>query len=446
MLVFVLHASPARADHTGRLYIKHNGKIALAIDPQGNLFTRGYQYSSSTDAQGLQIKRSGSTVYSIGPDDATNRERLGVLNIATIWSVSENGTVPLGVSGSLLVSASGLPVAELTASGALPIKKQNAVAFAYRGDFRYLTDVQKQIFIDAVIAMDNTFYPGTAGVQNPSGNGYVAMGGASYWDKGGQMHQVLFDSIHGGPVFLPWHRQMMRWMENLLRSYDPLISLPYWDWQTHPVTDSPAIVGPSGWLGAETGRLGFPFDSLDNGGVLAGSWEEPGCNQYYWNGQVPPNTPLCDPSRPPQMLDHYVSSGTPPGDPSNGTPDAAIWTLPTWEQMRGALESVHNSAHGFLCNHGEVSGGRAPEDPMFWLLHTNTDKIWALWQQGDPARETAAGAYGGEGASLSGSIEPWTSGGGSPDGHPLRPWGAPDNLSDPITYTNQAIVQRPLYK
>jgi hypothetical protein len=50
------------------------------------------------------------------------------------------------------------------------------------------------------------------------------------------------NAAHRGPVFLPWHRLMLRFMElNLQRVLeDPTFGLPYWDWT---VDGSPAADG-----------------------------------------------------------------------------------------------------------------------------------------------------------------------------------------------------------
>ncbi len=88
-------------------------------------------------------------------------------------------------------------------------------------------------------------------------------------------------------------------------------------------------------------------------------------------------------------------SGPPglPGNVSNFKTDQQMVTagdsLPEAQQfpaLRVALELMHDSIHGYL---GGTVGGdphHAFHDPFVFLLHSNADRLWAMWQRA-PGRE-----------------------------------------------------------
>ena len=59
--------------------------------------------------------------------------------------------------------------------------------------------------------------------------------------------------------------------------------------------------------------------------------------------------------------------------------DEEIIEAPTYREMRKMLERVHNSAHTYI-------GGTIPEphtafrDPFVFLIHSNVDRLFAMWQ------------------------------------------------------------------
>ena len=78
---------------------------------------------------------------------------------------------------------------------------------------------------DAFIELNNRHFPG-ARTDRPPG------GGVSWWFKQDEIHQATH--VHGGPEFLPWHREIVNRFEAMLREINPLLSLHYWDWTQDP--------------------------------------------------------------------------------------------------------------------------------------------------------------------------------------------------------------------
>jgi tyrosinase len=150
---------------------------------------------------------------------------------------------------------------------------------------------------------------------------------AIHSDMGHRMH-----SSHGAigtQRFLPWHRQYLLECENLLRTYEPSVRIPYWHYQHQE-------------------------------GIRPNDHLRP---DWVWQ---PPNV-------------------------KRGTPDASF-SLPTQQTLDSidqnttytgftfALEGgAHNNVHNW-CNGTIRSIPTAAQDPIFWLLHANVDRIWDLWQ------------------------------------------------------------------
>lgn len=78
---------------------------------------------------------------------------------------------------------------------------------------------ERVLLRDALIEMNRRFFPGSRTDPIP--------GHVSWWFKQDEIHQATH--VHGGPEFLPWHRELVNRMEELLRQIEPRLSLHYWD-------------------------------------------------------------------------------------------------------------------------------------------------------------------------------------------------------------------------
>ncbi|MBQ5948694.1 tyrosinase family protein [Massilia sp. ST3] len=155
-------------------------------------------------------------------------------------------------------------------------------------------------------------------------------------------HDAHFNhGIHWGPAFLPWHRHFLLLLEGELRQFDDRVSLPYWDW-TRPDSRDIDVEPWKSFFGGRN-KSGGRFD--------------------HWD---------------------FVRRS-----------DAAGVVLPSIGDVLGELGAAdypafraiecgtHFPAHNWV---GEsMSGGRSPDDPLFYLHHCNVDRIWAIWQLNHPA-------------------------------------------------------------
>jgi hypothetical protein len=245
--------------------------------------------------------------------------------------------------------------------------------------------------------------------------------GVSHWFKQDQIHQATH--VHGGPAFLPWHRNLLNKFEELLRKVEPEISLHYWDWKQDPANIN--LLGPNGLMGASHGMLKSPFDILHNNGIFAGSRDE------TQNPVDPPQSVTRDLNMSIQFpVDEFIVDIADSEDEVN-----------QWHLFRLELEDWHNNAHGVIGGN-LLSGHRSFEDPFVFLLHSNIDRIWAKWQlkPGKDWRRDAEKIYGFESdhPQLNEILEPWGGGGTDPT-QKIRPWGS-DFPAETVTSKDISII------
>jgi len=270
---------------------------------------------------------------------------------------------------------------------------------------------------DAILELDRRAYPD----------------GVSFWDKQDQIHQATH--VHGGPAFIPWHRELVNRFEALLKQVDPTVALHYWDWQTDPRSSPDGAGGTvnlftTGFMGSPSGRAGPPLDGFDNGGSFPGSRDDTG-----------------NPADPPREIRRNIGAGAPALNP-DATLLAAGNGLPEAEQyhaVREAIEDAHNSAHGYFGPGSNIAAAHASfEDPFVFLLHSNVDRLWAKWQRepGQVWRLDPARVYGNEGTDprILENLQPWAGGTGT------RPWAPPDNQQQVKTCKHPSIVEPPRYQ
>ncbi len=132
-----------------------------------------------------------------------------------------------------------------------------------------------------------------------------------------------------GTNFLAWHRWFLVRLERRLQQVDPSVTIPYWD----PIKNPPipaALTDPALLNSWSVDR--DPFDA----------------------SQLPTSADL-----------------------------AAVNARSTFPSFQTALESMHAGVHNAVG--GDMAGAGSPTDPVFWLHHSNIDRIWSKWQKKHPA-------------------------------------------------------------
>lgn len=209
------------------------------------------------------------------------------------------------------------------------------------------------------------------------------------YDKYVTMHQGAGGHGHGGPAFFPWHREYLRRFEQELQAIDASVNLPYWDWTVANLNGA----GTASLIWADD-FMGGPGDAGDNFKVKTGPFAG-------WN-----------------LRRNAFNIFSFPGGGGN---IAASMSQLNYTQFR-AIEGPHGGAHVWVGgNVGNVS--IAPQDPVFWLIHSNVDRLWAEWttnHQGTPGWVQYAPTSGGPlGHNLNDTMWPWN-GTTSPFG--ISPW------------------------
>jgi hypothetical protein len=301
-----------------------------------------------------------------------------------------------------------------------------ALGDGIRRNIAHIDPTERALLRDALIELNQQphFFPGSRTDPIP--------GGVSWWFKQDEIHQATH--VHGGPEFLPWHRELVNRLEQMLRVINPQLSLHYWDW-----TQDPRAIPNANLGGGMTGTLNlFTPDFMGYGGSTLAPIGEPWLSAGYY---VPGASPDRDgmggtPADPPQLVNRNVL-----GSPASPSGDTAIVEAADYATMRGLLEFVHNRMHGFVNMGSQHTSFR---DPFVFLLHSNVDRLFALWQT-DPAhpeRLDPNAVYGSESgdAGLNSDIMPWS---GVPP--TVRPFAPPENQQVAKDYKHPSVVTPPLY-
>ena len=281
-----------------------------------------------------------------------------------------------------------------------------ALGDGIRYNIRSVSATERTRLKNAILALQSKKFAGSKNDTPP--------GGVSYWFKQDEIHQATH--VHGGPEFLPWHRELCNRFEQMIRDVDPDLSLHYWDWN-----EDPHDLFDSTFMGSASGNAGAPWEGTVYDPAAAVHRDDTG------NPADPPNE---------------LTRGLPAGGPSLLPADADILTASSYQLMRSRLESKHNDAHSSYIGGTIANAHISFRDPFVFLLHSNVDRLFAMWQAqpGHPERLNPASVYGAEQGEMAAvNLEPWSS------QLSTRPWAPPENQQQPKTYTHPSVVAPPCY-
>ena len=244
------------------------------------------------------------------------------------------------------------------------------------------------------------------------------------WFRNSFIHAL--DCPHGNWWFFVWHRGWLGWFEQTLRQFsgNPDFAIPYWDW-----TELPKI--PPGMFDGVLDPSNPPFDPVLKDFPTYFNYLNPALTTY-WNGlsqaqlnqlqtrmipslaslwsQVQGNatdgsmftttpyaryitaaSPDLDVSTKKMVAPNMVLSGLAPTQFSkfNSGQTPSHNTQPGGTSVFAILEgNPHNSVHNNIggvghvqnpLNFGFMADNLSPTDPIFFLHHSNMDRLWDVW-------------------------------------------------------------------
>ncbi|KAJ3485641.1 hypothetical protein NLG97_g6771 [Lecanicillium saksenae] len=233
-----------------------------------------------------------------------------------------------------------------------------------RKEWRTLSATEQQSYIDAIKCIS----------EQPS----RFQDGTSRHDDFALAHIAEGLHIHYAAAFLPWHRHFIHTFEQTLRKEcNYTRSLVYWDWSLDaedlaqsPIW-SPSAFGPSGNSSGKT--------SVGNGYCVV---DGPFANvTRHWQAKVQGGESEILSN--PHCLSRGFQTGTKKEELQSRVSQQAVENILVQDSYASFFTSledhVHNAIPQFV--RGDFLLQTAPNDPVFYLHHTQIDRLWWIWQQ-----------------------------------------------------------------
>jgi tyrosinase len=221
---------------------------------------------------------------------------------------------------------------------------REGVMVRIRKNANTLTTAEGNRFLEALKKMDLTY------------NDYIDFVKTHSRDNTGvQLSKIASRQAHAGSAFLPWHRAYILHLERLLQAADPGVALPYWKFDAN----APQVFNEN-----------FMGSNSDGNMVILSA-----------------TNPIVSWTLPGEGVLTGIQRKTPYGD--NGHPKVASETATlglgspsfSFSSFKSMERTFHNPAHS---KSGSTSWlvpqYTSNRDPLFFLLHSNVDRVWAKWQ------------------------------------------------------------------
>jgi tyrosinase len=270
-----------------------------------------------------------------------------------------------------------------------------------RKNVKQLSKRDRERYVDAVLKLKE--------VESPYDSSF------SYYDQfvawhialcvcePGMPHSAMMQG-HGGPMFLPWHRVFTLLFENALRQVSGnKITVPYWDWTDQDTS----VVFRNDFMGG----AGDPENdyAVTSGPFRKGKWKfnvkNPGTRWAMFDSKYLRRALVMTPFPLPTQADIDGAMVAPNYDvaPFDDTADTSLSFRNNLEGNRGDVprtdqpcgedgtmplpvtgSGIHNGIHawiGGIAQQGTMMLPISPSDPVFFLHHSQIDRLWAQWQE-----------------------------------------------------------------
>ncbi|EFQ35939.1 hypothetical protein CGRA01v4_06143 [Colletotrichum graminicola] len=238
---------------------------------------------------------------------------------------------------------------------------------AQRKSWSALTSTEKAEYIDSTLCLMDP-------AQAPSKTGFA--GSKSRWHELQVAHIAQVQFIHSVGAFLPWHRWFMTVHENLLRSECGYTGpIPYWNEQVDQAAGP--LTAASIW--GNDSSTSFGTGSTDsNGCLLDGPFKNV---KYNVDIQLQRGAEHC--------LAYDLKQ-----DEFDLVSQALVDACNTLESYSDFNSCLGGSPH--VSGHYAIGGtmddvSLSPADPLFFMHHTNLDRLWWVWQSKNTSRLTDMG-------------------------------------------------------
>lgn len=248
----------------------------------------------------------------------------------------------------------------LVKSGNSNIKLEKDIMVRVRKNANDLTDDESNLFLETFVRLNN---------ENPRKQYH----GDYSRTPSKLLHEIVLmhtydaiNEIHQRTSFHPWHRVFNMHLERELQAISPQVTIPYWkfDKKADRVFTAKFIGETEKYASGSPQEKQPKFDKMNPLGDYAENTVWGTLNRTYKD-------------RNPATQDTFGREN----NKRDVLPEEEIVKGPdNFEEWSGYEEGKsHNSAHNVF--DGDVADvGKDPIDPLFFMMHSNVDRLWAKWQ------------------------------------------------------------------